>query len=829
MPDFDPKQIIQMQTTSSEKIDVTKGKVQRQGQYVSPAEAKQVRQQQAEQAYDPIFDTPPTFKPQYSDSNIQSLDEVRSTARTPINPGRPAQATPVIHGGYKPKEEVPDPTPLKVMNNFVPSADMGSMESFNPASLPKKVDKTINLDEQDALNDLELGVDAELESITERVDALTAKQYEEFVEAKTEGKTVAHPESDAELDAERERKINGEQKDDSEESIKKTIKIGGKVASVDKSQNEQQFVNSCLEAYNYVKNKVTAADYFDRCLHARKFLEQQNVYAELWAIVMHNNATNEVAVHPFLVAKKNGFVGILEVNIENIAGIHVLEPNDTVEGVYNNFFHRGYLYEYLDFNDDIRVLKLPSDMPTAQKAIELASKGGVKLNTPETNTEAVTEQPDEFENAVKNDEATALKELANEETDSKESEEESINKTFVIPNKAHTEEHKVEVEPAPVETPKKKLVIESSYEGEAAKEGAINISNIKNDLELELGEDAQVRTDEEILEDMKSAVKANIKVMKRLDLSNFTIDDTPISASQVAGFSIKDVNTADHVLPNAGKGISVRGVNGPELFSMNPQNSTKNRINTFRQIYGIIYRHITSPKPNTFDEWLKVTRFSDIDHIYAAIHKATFAGSNYVHYECPECHHIWLQDYDFDTDMIKYASEEAKTRIRKIFESGDFSIAGYEIELHQISDQYVVGLKDPSIWNMVMETASLSEEFLEKYEDLLDTMSFIDSIYMIDEESMKLKPIDFGYDKSNPAKSTAKKITILSDIIQTLPSDNYFELRTRIAELFQTSEDMTYQIPATECPKCGAKIEAEDVTAQQILFRRHQTGAIAAL
>ena len=481
----------------------------------------------------------------------------------------------------------------------------------------------------------------------------------------------------------------------------------------------------------------------------------------------------------------------------------------------------------------------------AEKAVEIANrlKNGIKdislkkeEKVEENNTMADYDK--ELDGALKEDEAKALADIvtddSSEETASSDNEtpEVEVNKTFVIPTKNEPVEDKEEEKEEPttfVEEKKAPPVIAKAYDGEAAKEGALTINNLHNDLEKELGEDAELRTDEEILEDMKAAVKSNIKVMKRIDLNNFTIDDTPISAAMVAGFSMKDINTADWVLPNAGRGVSVKGVNGPELFAMNPQNSNKNRINTFRQIYGIMYKHITSPKPSSFDEWLKVTRFSDIDHIYAALHKATFANSNYIHYECDQCQHIFLKDYNFDEDMVVYANDEAKKRIKKIFNSGDFSIAGYEVQLHQISDNYVVGLKDPSIWNMVMETASLSEEFLEKYEDLLDTMSFIDSVYMINNETKKLQPIDFGYDKKNPAKSTARKITILSDIIQSLPSDNYFELRSRIAELFQTSEDMTYQIPATECPKCGNKIPAEPASAMQILFRRHQTGAIAAL
>ena len=128
-----------------------------------------------------------------------------------------------------------------------------------------------------------------------------------------------------------------------------------------------------------------------------------------------------------------------------------------------------------------------------------------------------------------------------------------------------------------------------------------------------------------------------------------------------------------------------------------------------------------------------------------------------------------------------------------------------------------------------METASLSDEFLDKYEDLMDTISFIDSIYTIDSANNKLIPIDFGYDEDNPTKSTARKITIVSDIIRTLPSDNYFYLRGYIAKIFASNNDMSYQIPGSVCPKCGKEIPAETISAQSLLFTRHQLGALGTI
>ena len=526
---------------------------------------------------------------------------------------------------------------------------------------------------------------------------------------------------------------------------------------------------------------------------------------------------------------------IVEVNDTGCYGAYFLDANDTIEGTIKSFWKKGLLYQYIDYLAKAKVVKMPVDKtPSAELAIEIASSEdentAMENKTPIIETEEVSEAPANdfseidasFENEIVEEEANSLiNDEVEDDTDSSEYEDDSI--ALPTMDDIKDETGYTPDDDNPVIIQKKAIDDISVEETQPTEEYESLVSeDIKSDLNKELGEE---RSDEEMLDELRTAIRAHTNsIKKKINLRDFKISDTPVSAAQIASFSIKDINQADWILPNAKRVITVRGLSGPELFAMNPQNSNKNKINTFRQIYGIIYKHVVSKKPKTFDEWLKITRFSDIDHIYAALHRATFADSNFVHYECPECHHIFVSDYDFEKDMVVYSDDKAKAKAQSIMRSGDSSIPDYDVELRQISDRYVVGLKDPSIWNMVMETAALSDDFLTKYEDLIDTMSFIDSIYLIGDGS--LSPVDFGYDKSNPAKSTARKITILSDIIRTLSSDNYFALRGYIAKLFSTNNDITYQIPGATCPKCNHEIKPEPSEAMRILFTRHQLGAL---
>ena len=355
-----------------------------------------------------------------------------------------------------------------------------------------------------------------------------------------------------------------------------------------------------------------------------------------------------------------------------------------------------------------------------------------------------------------------------------------------------------------------------------------NLNDIDEDLDKEL--DGEKISDEDIFNNFKESIKEKISpIKKKINLKNFKINSKPISPSKIH-MTISDISVADYVLPNANRVITMSALSGPEMLRMNPERSSRNRINTLREIYNILYRHVESAKPSTFDEWLKTVRFSDLDHIYFCAYKATFSGSNFMNYECgnEKCRHAFIEDKSFD-DLIVYDNDEIKEKMQNLLRSGNDSIPENEIVLNQISDNFVVGLRNPTIYNVVMETATLSESFLEKYEELIDVIAYIDSVYMIDEETQSLNLIDMKYDEKDIAKSTARRIKIIADILKTLSSDSYYELRYNITNTFPNINSIHYRIPGTKCPKCGREIDAIPLEAQQLLFMRHQLGAFAAL
>ena len=117
---------------------------------------------------------------------------------------------------------------------------------------------------------------------------------------------------------------------------------------------------------------------------------------------------------------------------------------------------------------------------------------------------------------------------------------------------------------------------------------------------------------------------------------------------------------------------------------------------------------------------------------------------------------------------------------------------------------------------------------IHSYSDLIDTITYIDSVYTIDNVNMQLIPVIIPFVKDDPIKSTIKRIKTLYDILKRLSSDEYYILRGYITKLADTSAELSYKIPAAKCTECDKEIpENTETSASDLLFTRHHLGAFA--
>ena len=362
------------------------------------------------------------------------------------------------------------------------------------------------------------------------------------------------------------------------------------------------------------------------------------------------------------------------------------------------------------------------------------------------------------------------------------------------------------------------------------------IDNVDNDSLMDeesedIDDSSEDDDDEELMNSIRDVVKDKITPIKKtFDLSKFSIAKKADNVQKILKLASNTHRVeADWIMYNANRPISVTGLSGTEIIKLNPSNSTRNRLNTFKDMYRVIYEHIVDANKPDFEVWLKQTKYVDVQHIVYALYMATFNGSNFTTYSCPECKHVFLKEFKFE-EMVSYADEKTKDKVRAILKMDTTSPSNdsYEVDMIQISDKLVFGLRTPSIYNTIIETASLSEDFLNNYASFIDTVAYIDSVYYIDEENAQLVPVDTKPVANDIAKTTGRRIKILHSIINNLSSEEYTYLIAKIAEINKKTENnVSYKVPSCTCPKCAKGIEEQtNIDPIYLLFTRHQLGVI---
>ena len=244
-------------------------------------------------------------------------------------------------------------------------------------------------------------------------------------------------------------------------------------------------------------------------------------------------------------------------------------------------------------------------------------------------------------------------------------------------------------------------------------------------------------------------------------------------------------------------------------------------------MYGTLFRHYVSPnKPATLEEWLKTISFSDQDNLIFGYYKATFGQSNLITYACDKCKEVKIKNVPIE-DCIKYNNDETKEEVENILKFGDPTYKPtIKSKLVQVSDTLAVSIKNPSIYNIVFEFGVLDADFTSKFADVLGTVGFIEDMYEIDVYNHQLIPIKVKEDPKNLTKSVKRRIRSKVEILKGLTPDQYNILLSEIAEQSKNSSRISYRQPEYTCEKCGNKIEEVEMTAQNLLFTRHQLALI---
>ena len=355
--------------------------------------------------------------------------------------------------------------------------------------------------------------------------------------------------------------------------------------------------------------------------------------------------------------------------------------------------------------------------------------------------------------------------------------------------------------------------------------------------ELELEDDEVDNAEEKRqAEEFQAEITEKIKpVATKLNLSGFTVVKKATMSDKVLNNVVR--SAAKWVLPCSGIIFEMKEMSGADLEYIR-ENYQSGEATATRNVLRKLYDHIISPKPTTFEAWLKSTAYSDYDHLFMGAYIAAFNEANYVPYTCEKitnrrvrnngCGNMYLSDNIPVMEMVKFADTEGKYNFRKLYDSNRVNSNGlYITENLPISSILAVSFKTPTLHSVFFETSSFSEEFRSKYARTIRFIPYIDNLYQIDRANSRLIPIDYQKFANNAGKTAKSKVIRYSKYIESLTTDEFSNLMALASAIDSKFEWFSYQIPESSCPKCGKKIEAIPTTAANLVFTRHRLAVLA--
>ena len=352
---------------------------------------------------------------------------------------------------------------------------------------------------------------------------------------------------------------------------------------------------------------------------------------------------------------------------------------------------------------------------------------------------------------------------------------------------------------------------------------SVTISVLEDDEE----EDNDESENEALLHLQKLATERLKPISKSLDISSFTVAKKATAKTSIAD---KVTKVAKWVLYNQKSTLLMKEFTGSELELLSENSQDPSSLSQLSRRYRMIYDHIASKKPEGFKEWLMSTPYSDIDNYFMGIYVASFDKANYIPIDCTnkKCTNTFLtEDINF-MDMVKFKNEEAKKTFKSIYKS-EVDAAGsglYTSEIVPISTNIAIGFKEPSIYAL-FEQASLDANFKERYSSIMDFYSYIDSVYLIDQESKQLIPIGYKVYPDNPTKTIKSKVKQYANALSNLTIDEFGVIKAYVGAIIKMgNDDIQYMIPEVSCPKCNTTIPERISSAEALVFIRYQLGAL---
>ena len=377
---------------------------------------------------------------------------------------------------------------------------------------------------------------------------------------------------------------------------------------------------------------------------------------------------------------------------------------------------------------------------------------------------------------------------------------------------------KIDCEPEQVETPD--INVEEQEDN--------FVTDIEEEEEDSTTEVGDVDNDEVLKHLQKLATEKLKPVSKKLDISSFTVLKKPATNINPI-FQAASARVIKWVLPAQGSIVLMKEFSGAEIEKLREYSENSRSVDSLNRRFHMIYDHIVSPKPASFEQWMKTTPYEDVDHYFFAVYIASFKGANYLPVDCVnnKCNETFLTEDINIMDMVKFENNEAKDKFVKLYQS-EATPAGkgvYCTEIVPITNTVAIAFRQPSIYNLI-EIASLDERSRNTYSHILDYIPYIDTMYAIDTEQETLTPINYKVFPDNAQRTIRSKIKKYESIFSLMSVDEFGPIKAYVRAITEKTTGMSYIYPAVECPKCHTLTAEQPASAEQLVFTRYQLGSL---
>ena len=212
-----------------------------------------------------------------------------------------------------------------------------------------------------------------------------------------------------------------------------------------------------------------------------------------------------------------------------------------------------------------------------------------------------------------------------------------------------------------------------------------------------------------------------------------------------------------------------------------------------------------------------MTSINDLSTLLFGIYNQTFPGKNSFDITCGSCKKTTSLSINNEY-LIEYKGEDVYAKVNEILYSNKpaeellaTSLVGTTERLQLEDSKIIVDIYTPTLYDNLILLKSSTTDLIEKYANMIQVMSFVKGLYILDMETYKHTGEVSYY-------QLTKRQEILSVLLK-LSSRDGIQLANTIEKRIEKYA-VNYAIQNITCSHCGTKLDSIDVDMESVLFTR---------